>query len=307
MISHDWKASSGVPVATPSELAASAPVSWRHRTGSLRLDERPLIMGILNVTPDSFSDGGRYSDPDRAVAHGLAMAEDGADILDVGGESTRPGAEETDAAEELRRVIPVVQALRKRTETPISVDTRKAEVARQAIEAGAVIVNDVSACAHDPAMADVVVKYGVGLVLMHMRGDPRTMQDAPEYSDVVRETTNELLERANGLLAKGVERERLALDPGIGFGKTLDHNLDLLARLSALVATGYPVAAGVSRKSWIGAITGRATGERLAGSLAAAVHCFAQGARVLRVHDVRETRDAIAVAVALKRTSHGLA
>ena len=263
-------------------------------------------MGVLNVTPDSFSDGGRYASPDLAVARGLEIEAEGADIIDVGGESTRPGAGETDVTDEIERVIPVIRALRKRTDIPISVDTMKSEVARQALDAGADIVNDVSACTRDPAMPGLAADSKAGVLLMHMRGTPRDMQHAPDYADVAREVVASLRARADALLERGVERERLAVDPGIGFGKTLDHNLELLARLNVLTATGYPVVVGLSRKSFIGTLTGRDVNDRLAGSLAALVFCMLRGARILRVHDVRESRDAVTVASALERTCHGM-
>jgi dihydropteroate synthase len=266
-------------------------------------------MGILNVTADSFSDGGRYLEPDRAVEHGLALAREGADLLDVGGESTRPGAEPVDAAEESRRVLPVIAGLRARLAEVagpggegalISVDTRKAAVARQALAAGAAVVNDVSAATHDPAMADVIRESGAGLVLMHMQGEPRTMQADPRYGDVVREVRDYLAGRLAALAAAGVRPEQVAIDPGIGFGKTLEHNLRLLAGLSALRALGRPVVVGLSRKSWLGRLTGREVGDRLAASLAGMVYAVLRGAEVVRVHDVRETVDAIRVLAALR-------
>lgn len=289
-----------------AEPLAGRPLFWRHRRGRLRLGTRPLIMGILNVTPDSFSDGGRYATPDMAVARGLEIETEGADIIDIGGESTRPGARETDGAEEIKRVIPVIRALRRRTDIPISVDTMKSEVARQALDAGADIVNDVSACTRDSAMPGLAAKSKAGVLLMHMRGTPSDMQDAPAYVDVAREVAASLRARANALQEQGVERESLALDPGIGFGKTLDHNLELLARLDDLTAMGYPVAVGLSRKSFIGTLTGRDVNDRLAGSLAALVFCMLRGAHILRVHDVQESRDAVTVASALERIYHGM-
>jgi dihydropteroate synthase len=281
-------------------------VRWKHRRGWLRIEGRPLIMGILNTTPDSFSDGGRYANPEQAVAHGLAMAAQGADIVDVGGESTRPGSAEIGVQEEMDRVVPVIRALRENSDVPVSVDTSKALVARQALAAGADIVNDVSACRRDTAMAETVVAAGAGLVLMHMQGTPRTMQNAPAYGDVVREVTAWLVARADALLAQGLPRENLMLDPGIGFGKTMEHNLQLLARLDELVATGWPVLVGASRKRFIGALTGRAADDRLAGSLAVAVCCAQRGAAALRVHDVCETKDAVLLATALERIENGL-
>jgi dihydropteroate synthase len=257
-------------------------------------------MGILNVTPDSFSDGGRYLDADAAVAHGLRLCAEGADILDVGGESTRPGAEPVSAAEEAARVLPVIERLAPRCGAPISVDTSKADVARGAIEAGACIINDVTALTADAGMARVAAETGAGVVLMHMRGTPRTMQEAPRYGDVVAEVREVLAERLADVVRQGVSARAVALDPGIGFGKTVEHNVRLLAHLPSLASLGRPVVVGASRKSFLGRITGRATaGERLPASLAALVFCALRGAHVLRVHDVRESCDALRVALAL--------
>lgn len=258
-------------------------------------------MGIVNVTPDSFSDGGRYADPRAAVEAGLAMVEDGADILDVGGESTRPGAQPVALEEECRRVLPVIAGLCERTGVPVSVDTTKAEVARQAMDLGACIVNDVSAAGFDRQMLPVVAHYGAGLVLMHMRGTPRTMQEAPRYDDVVgtvRDALAGYLERA---AAAGVGRSSLALDPGIGFGKSKDHNLALLANLDQLAALGCPLLVGLSRKRFLGEITGRPVGERLSGGLAAIAWCLERGAAMVRVHDVAAAADAVKVFLALRQ------
>lgn len=238
-------------------------------------------MGVLNVTPDSFSDGGRWLDHDAAVAHALEMVAEGADIVDVGGESTRPGARPVPADVELARVIPVVEALAPRVR--VSVDTRKAVVAERAVEAGATLINDVSA-----SLWEVAAAAGVGWVAMHMRGTPETMQDDPHYDDVVREVRNFLVERAGRAVEAGVTE--VWIDPGIGFGKTVAHNLALLASLGELVATGFPVLVGASRKSFIGALTGGAPPhDRLEGSLAVAVWAVHQGARMVRVHDVAPT------------------
>jgi dihydropteroate synthase len=235
-------------------------------------------MGILNVTPDSFSDGGRYLDPEAAVAHGLAMAADGAAVVDVGGESTRPGATPVDAAEERRRVLPVIAALAPHVR--VSIDTRHASVAEAAIEAGATLVNDVSA-----SLFPVAAAHGVGWVAMHMQGDPATMQDAPRYGDVVGEVRAHLLERAEQARAAGVEE--VWVDPGIGFGKTVEHNLALLRRLGELVESGFPVVVGTSRKGFLGTLTGGApVDDRLEASLATAVVAAANGAAMVRVHDV---------------------
>jgi dihydropteroate synthase len=253
-------------------------------------------MGVLNVTPDSFSDGGLYLDHDAALAHGTQLMADGADLIDVGGESTRPGAEPVGAEEEVRRVIPVIERLAASVSVPLSVDTTKAQVARAALAAGASFVNDVSALRLDPAMAAVVAESGADLCLMHMLGEPRTMQDDPRYDDVVSEVKAFLEERLAFAVGEGISEERIWLDPGIGFGKTREHNLELLRRLGEIVAIGRPLVVGASRKRFIGALTGRPEAERLPGSLAAAVLAFERGASMLRVHDVRETRDALVIA-----------
>jgi dihydropteroate synthase len=246
-------------------------------------------MGVLNVTPDSFSDGGHFLDPSEALARGRAMRAEGAAWVDVGGESTRPGAEPVDEAEELRRVLPVVEALAA-DEVPVSIDTRHAVVARAAVAAGARLVNDVSA-----SLGEVAAELGVAWVAMHAQGDPRTMQDDPRYGDVVGEVTDHLVERADAAVAAGVPE--VWIDPGIGFGKTMQHNLALLAHLDRLVATGHPVLVGVSRKGFIGQLTGRSDGtdhpapvdDRLEGSVALATWAMSQGARMIRAHDVAPT------------------
>ncbi|HSN46284.1 MAG TPA: dihydropteroate synthase [Casimicrobiaceae bacterium] len=254
---------------------------------------RPRIMGILNVTPNSFSDGGRYFNAPRALEHARRMIDDGADLVDIGGESTRPGAQPVDEAEELARVIPLVTALVAEG-VAVSVDTRKPAVMRAALAAGASMINDVCGLTA-PGAIEAVAAADAGVCLMHMQGDPRTMQQAPSYADVVAEVRAFLVARAAACEAAGIARDRIVLDPGFGFGKTLAHNLALLAGLPALAATGYPVLAGLSRKASLGEITGRAVDERLAASLAAALAAVARGAMLLRVHDVRETRDALAV------------
>lgn len=266
--------------------------------GRHRIDlGRPVVMGVLNVTPDSFSDGGRYLDPAAALGRATRLAEEGAAIVDVGGESTRPGAAPVDAAEELRRVIPVIERLAASLAVPVSVDTRKPEVMRQALAAGASMVNDVSALAA-PGAIDAVAGSAAAACLMHMQGEPGTMQAAPRYEDVVGEVRGFLRGRVEACLAAGIPRERLVVDPGFGFGKTLEHNVALLAGLAAIAADGLPVLAGLSRKRMVGALTGRAEGDRLAGSLAAAVLAAVNGARIIRAHDVRETVDALAVLAA---------
>jgi dihydropteroate synthase len=259
---------------------------------------RPAVMGVLNVTPDSFSDGGEFLAPGAALAHARAMIAEGADLLDVGGESTRPGADPVAAEEELRRVMPVVEALAGEGAVPISIDTSKAVVARAATAAGASFVNDVTALRGDPEMAAVVAAAGADLCLLHMQGEPRTMQEDPRYDDVVAEVKAFLEERLAFAVAQGVAEQRVWLDPGIGFGKTLDHNLELLRRLEEIVALGRPVVIGASRKRFIGALTGRPEQERAAGTVAVNVMAFERGARMFRVHDVGATRDALAVASA---------
>jgi len=250
-------------------------------------------MGVVNVTPDSFSDGGRYLDARAAIAHGEELRRDGAEILDVGGESTRPGAEPVGEAEELRRVVPVVEALAR--EGLVSIDTSKAAVAAAAIYAGATMLNDVTALRGDAAMAGLCAEREVGVVLMHMPGNPRTMQDDPRYGDVVDDVKAFLAERVEYALAAGIGEERLWLDPGIGFGKTLEHNLELLRRLGELRELGRPLVIGASRKSFIGKVDGSTVDERIGGSIASAVLAAAEGADVLRVHDVAETAQALTV------------
>jgi dihydropteroate synthase len=255
------------------------------------------IMGVVNVTPDSFSDGGRFLDPDVAVEHGRRLAGEGAQMLDVGGESTRPGAEGVPTAEELRRVLPVVEGLAA-TGLTISIDTSKAAVAAGALDAGASYVNDVTAFRGDPELAGLVADRGVDCCLMHMLGSPRTMQDDPRYDDVVSDVKAFLEQRLAFAVAEGVAEERVMLDPGIGFGKTLEHNLELLGRLGEIVALGRPVVVGVSRKSFLGRITGRDADERAVATAAANVLALERGASVFRVHDVRETLDALNVTAA---------
>jgi dihydropteroate synthase len=254
-------------------------------------------MGIVNVTPDSFSDGGLFLEADAAVEHGLRMAEEGAGLLDVGGESSRPGSEPVPAEEELRRVLPVVERLAAAGRR-VSIDTTKATVARAALDAGATVVNDVSALRFDPELAGVVAAAGVECCLMHMLGEPRTMQEDPRYGDVVDEVRAFLEERLSFAVAEGIGEERIWLDPGIGFGKTLEHNLELLRRLDEIVAVGRPVVVGTSRKSFLGKISGRPEGDRLPGTIATSVLALERGASIFRVHDVRPVRDALEVATA---------
>ena len=255
-------------------------------------------MGIVNVTPDSFSDGGLFLDPDSAVEHGLELAAAGAGLLDVGGESTRPGAEPVPEAEELERVLPVVGRLAAQGHD-VSIDTTKLGVARAALDAGAVLVNDVSAFRFEPALAGLVAEREVGCCLMHMLGEPRTMQSDPRYDDVVSEVKAFLEERLRFAVAEGIREERVWLDPGIGFGKTVEHNLELLRRLPEIVAIGRPVVVGTSRKRFLGELSGgRSEGERLPGTIATNVLALERGARVFRVHDAGPVADALRVAAA---------
>jgi dihydropteroate synthase len=256
------------------------------------------LMGVVNVTPDSFSDGGLYLDPARAIAHGAELVAAGAEILDVGGESTRPGAEPVSLEEELRRVTPVIEGL-EGGGAQISVDTSKAAVAAAALDAGAAIVNDVTALRGDPAMAALCAEREATVVLMHMLGSPRTMQDEPRYEDVVGDVKAFLGERVAAAVAAGIAAERIWLDPGIGFGKTAAHNLELLRRLAELRELGRPLVIGSSRKSFIGKVDGSGSGERLGGTIASSVLAAAEGAEVLRVHDVTEVAQALAVATAI--------
>lgn len=257
----------------------------------------PKLMGVVNVTPDSFSDGGLYLDADAAIAHGGELVRDGAEILDVGGESTRPGAEEVSAAEEMARVVPVIEGLAGMA--TVSVDTSKLAVAEAALGAGASIVNDVTALRRDPQIGALCAERGVGLVLMHMPGDPRTMQANPVYGDVVDDVKAFLAERLEAAIDAGVDAERIWLDPGIGFGKTLDHNLELLRRLGELRELGRPLVVGASRKSFIGKIDGSPVDDRLGGTIASSVLAAAEGADVLRVHDVAEAAEAMKMAAAI--------
>jgi dihydropteroate synthase len=269
------------------------------------MTRRPRVMGIVNVTPDSFSDGGRLATVEAAVAHGLRLVEQGADILDIGGESTRPGAEPVVEPEELARVVPVIAGLRARWDGPISIDTLKPAVAHTAVEAGATMWNDVSALGAAPESPSIAAALNCDVVLMHMQGEPQTMQASPRYGDVVTEVRDALLHRAEIAMAEGVRRERIWLDPGIGFGKTLAHNLALIANLQALVDTGFPVLFGASRKRMIQAVDAAATDplDRLGGSLALALEAARHGASIIRVHDVRETVQALNVQAAVSGES----
>ena len=292
---------------------------WPFSAGGALDQARPSFMAVLNVTPDSFSDGGKYLDPERAVRRAKELIAQGADVLDVGGESTRPGADPVPEEEELRRVVPVIRAISAVTQAPISIDTMKSSVARAAVEAGARIVNDVSAGLADPRMLGTVAELRAGsaavdvhVVLMHRQGDPKTMQVAPTYDDPVEEVKQHLLGRAEAAMAAGIPRDRIALDPGVGFGKRLPHNLALLKRLGELRSLGYPVLVGASRKSFIGHITGAederdwlaqerrdTPSDRVGGTAAAVVVAAQQGVEILRVHDVAVMREAVLVARAI--------
>jgi dihydropteroate synthase len=267
---------------------------WHLRDRTLKIDERPLVMGIVNVTPDSFSDGGMFDTTEKAVAHGLKLIEEGADLLDIGGESTRPGALPVPLDVELKRVLPVVELLAKQVAVPISVDTYKAEVARQCLEHGAQIVNDVTALTGDSELLPVIRDSQAGVVLMHMQGTPATMQVNPTYDDVVAEVLKFLRDRIKVTAKAGVDRERIVVDPGIGFGKTVEHNLAILARLEEFQKFKRPVLLGVSRKGFSGAVLGRSIHDRVAGSLAVVSYAIARGAvQIVRAHDVTATHDAV--------------
>ncbi len=277
-----------------------APMEWKWN-GRRKLDfSRPLVMGILNVTPDSFSDGGRFSDVNTAVKRAEEMIEEGADIIDIGGESTRPFSEPVSADEELNRVIPVIKEVASISDIPVSVDTSKPEVAEKALEAGASVINDVFAARRD-GMAELAAETGVPIVIMHMLGEPKTMQNEIRYRDVVDDITDFLRERILYLEEKGVRRDRIIIDPGIGFGKTVANNLEILHRLGELRVLGRPILVGASRKSFIGAVTGREVEDRLFGSISAGVASLMNGANILRVHDVGETRDALMLADAVRK------
>lgn len=286
-------------------LTVRGPNRWRIGDGPAPLGT--LVMGVVNVTPDSFSDGGKFHDPNAAIAHGLRLVEQGAGILDVGGESTRPGGGDygqgmtaLDDEREIARILPVVRGLARQTRTPISIDTRKLEVARAALDAGASVVNDVSGLTHAPALARLVAERGAALCVMHARGDFATMQVAPFYDDLQGEVGAFLAAAAARAEEAGVARERIAIDPGIGFGKTTAHNCALLASIPRLAELGYPVVVGASRKAMVGALTGVAVpSERLFGSLGAAVAAAMRGASVVRVHDVKATVEALKVADAI--------
>ncbi len=268
---------------------------------TIEIGDRPLVMGVVNVTPDSFFDGGQYATTDAAVAQAFRLVEEGADLLDIGAESTRPGSESIDEREERRRLIPVVTAVAKAVKIPISVDTMKSTVARVALEAGAVIVNDVSALRADPAMVEVVAATGAGVVLMHMQGMPKTMQQAPAYDDVVAEVAEFFRGRLRFCSEQGIRQSQIVLDPGIGFGKLLLHNLTLLGQLETFSTLDRPVLVGVSMKSFIGQVLSRPVDERSWGTAAAVALAVGHGARILRVHDVAAMKEVVAMAAAITR------
>lgn len=278
---------------------------WEGRGFSFDCSSRALIMGVLNVTPDSFSDGGRFFDPDAAIRHGVQMAEEGADILDIGGESTRPGSEPVKARQEIDRICPVIEKLAARVDVPISVDTYKAEVADAACRAGARIINDISGLHFDPAMTRTAVEHEAGLVLMHIKGTPREMQEDPVYQNLFSEIILYLREGMDRANEAGIPRNRIVLDPGIGFGKTLEHNLALIAGLERFAILRRPLLYGVSRKSFIGRVTGAGTDDRVFGTAAAVAACIVKGARIVRVHDVKDMKQVVMVANAIRAAANG--
>jgi len=270
-----------------------------YRGGSFTLTDRPLLVGVINVTPDSFSDGGDFFSPERAVEHGLTLAEEGADILDVGGESTRPGAQPVPVAEELRRAIPVISALSEKSSVPVSIDTYKAEVAVEAISAGARMVNDITGLFGHSAMAEVVAEHKVPVILMHIKSTPKDMQASPKYKDLISEIIRRLRQSLGRAKSCGIEFEKTIVDPGIGFGKTLEHNLEILARLDEFRSLGRPIMVGTSRKSFVGNILGTPPKERILGTAASSAIAIYKGAKLLRVHDVSETKQVLKVANAI--------
>lgn len=278
---------------SPEELWPGRAIAWQLRTRRLQFGRLPALMGIINVTPDSFSDGGRYDTVDLAVQRGLELASAGAAILDVGGESTRPYSDPVSEREELRRVIPVVDALVREADVPISIDTSKAHVAREALNAGAEIINDVTGLEGDPTMLALAVERGAGICAMHMQGTPQTMQDNPKYADVVADIHDYLRQRRDRLLAEGVDQERICLDPGIGFGKTHQHNLRLLANSHRFLDLGCPLLVGHSRKGFIGKILGDKEVDRTAATTGVTLALARQGVQVIRVHDMAESAQAL--------------
>ena len=269
------------------------------------VEKKPAIVGILNVTPDSFSDGGRFLDTETAVAHALEMADEGADVIDIGGESTRPGAEPVSAQVEMQRTVPVIEKVTSLIEAPVSIDTYRLEVAEVAVRAGASMVNDISAFRVSPELAGFCAEHDLDVCLVHMQGEPRTMQEDPKYEDVVDDVKSFLSERMNFAVSQGIDERRVLLDPGIGFGKTLEHNMEILERLEELTELGRPILIGTSRKRFLGRITGREVGNRVAATVASNVIAYSRGASVFRVHDVAANRDALDVARAILPTEIG--
>ena len=266
---------------------------WTFPGFHQELGDQPLIMGILNATPDSFSDGGKYYTAEQAVEHGLRLIAEGADILDIGGESTRPGAEPVSLAEELRRVVPVIDRLAKQTQIPISIDTTKAEVARQALQAGAIIVNDISGLRFDPLMLNACLEFPCGVMCMHIQGTPQTMQNDPHYENVVEEISLDFAQRLESLERAGLPRERIVFDPGVGFGKTAQHNLEILSNISRFQELGRPILIGHSRKRFLQKVLKQPLDERLFGTIGVSISLAEQNIDILRVHDVAANRDAI--------------
>ena len=275
------------------QSTAFAPRAWRVGSDCWEGGPFPRLMGIVNVTPDSFSDGGQFVDVDLAVEHGLRLIAEGADLLDIGGESTRPGAVPVPEEEELRRVLPVIRKLSRQTRVPLSIDTYKAEIARQCLAAGAVIVNDISGLTFDPKMTAVCRESTCGVVVMHIQGTPQTMQLEPRYDNVVADLCRHFSQRLDDLEAAGITRERIVLDPGIGFGKTAEHNLELLSHIAEFHALGRPILIGHSRKGFLKKVLGREVEERNAGTVGVSIALAEQGTEILRIHDVRSTRDAL--------------
>ena len=286
---------------TSTNTTSRIPLVLTAASRTLTFESGPLIMGVLNVTPDSFSDGGAYLTIDKAVTHAKQMQDEGADLIDIGAESSRPGAEAIDEREELSRLMPVLEAVRQTVSLPISVDTTKAAVARRAIEAGASIVNDITALRGDSVMAGLVAETGAAVVLMHMQGTPRTMQRAPHYGNAVQEVSTFLRERIRAALDAGIQASQIILDPGFGFGKLQEHNLQLLAEFDALTKLGHPVLVGVSRKQFIGNLLDRPVHERGYGTAGAIAVAVLKGAHILRVHDVRAMKETAAVVSAISR------
>jgi dihydropteroate synthase len=285
----------------PADSLPSGRVTLRG--GVLSLAKRVHVMGILNVTPDSFSDGGRYVDADAACAHAMAMIEQGADLLDIGAESSKPGAVAIDEEEERRRLLPIVRELCRRTTIPLSIDTTKAAIAEEALDAGAALINDISALRFDPRMASVVARSGAGVILMHMQGTPATMQRTASYTYVVEDVRAFLAARLEVAQQAGIPRDRILLDPGIGFGKNCEHNVTLLNHLDAFQTLGRPIVVGVSRKAFLGKILGRSIDERLMGTAGAVAVAIMKGARVVRVHDVAPIRDVVKIVEAIMSSS----